>query len=353
MRIFQLKFYKFAIKITVNKEVKKQLSHFFKSKLHHLNFLEKKYKFLKNFKFEEINSNNIDLVLTIYNKIIPLFSEKSKEVGIRNILVDSIDDLKKNQISLKKQINNKITESNFRDKVYERAYYDIDYSSSAKLDTKALFKKNNEIDRELQHKIKEQENSYGSSYLTQDYKIKSRENSLVDFFSKNLNIFKNKKILHFAPENKVKNFFEKKINKLNLIYETTDLEMDNVDFLSDLFSIDSFGSRKNYDIIIINRVFEHLLDDSIAIKNLSKLLNNDGIIFHSVPESLIDKTNAWDVNDKSHNNHVRHYGFDYKDFFMANGFSCDPVEYILNKSFSDHLKDKTYPLRLYISKKFN
>jgi len=48
-------------------------------------------------------------------------------------------------------------------------------------------------------------------------------------------------------------------------------------------SIDSFGSGKNYDVVVANDVLEHIEDDKEAIKKLASLVKKGGYLVITVP----------------------------------------------------------------------
>jgi len=339
MRKFQIKFFNIILSISISRKSNFNIN-LYNSKIFQLKFLIAKYEFLNFININNVEKDNIDLIINMCNQLIPIHISKSKSVGERNVVENCLTELSEKDTNLIYDLQNYISKKNEEDNVIDRVYH---FQQSLKNYTN--------VNSNLSNKYEDYEKSYCAKILSEKYDLVSREISLVDFFSKNTEIIKNKSILHFAPEEKLSHFMNKKSKLLNLNYKTTDLDMKNVDFSANIFDIKSFPSDSKYDLVIINRVFEHLIDDNLAVQNLYKLLNPNGMIIHSVPQNPSVKTTNWDVNDFSHNLHVRHYGKDYEEIFSNNGFDINVIDHLLKKTFAQHQLDKTYPMRLYLSNK--
>lgn len=339
MKNFQFNFLNYSFKLQINKNKKTNLN-LFKGKLYNLKFLQTKFKFLDFIDLKNIDQNNIDCITDMFNKLIPLYNQKSKPAAIRNILINVINQIHYSDKKLIKELNYHLALQNLNDNVIDRSI--------------STYKEFNDLIslKDLNEKIQIYEKKYGANILSDKFYSFSRERSLVNYFFNNEFLIKNKTILHFAPEPLLENFLRKNSKLYNINYTSTDIDSIKVDLIANLFDLSSFKEKK-FDLIIINRVFEHLIDDNLAAKNLNKLLNLNGIIVHSVPQNPSSSTSEWYINDISHDLHVRHYGIDYEDLFTKNGFTIDVVDYLLNKSNKDHKKEQTYPMRIYISKKIS
>ena len=123
----------------------------------------------------------------------------------------------------------------------------------------------------------------------------------------------NSKILHFAPETFLINYFKKYPNYIN-----ADLN-GNVDKFLNIENIDL--PNNSYDIIIVNHVFEHV-NDNKAFKEVSRILAKGGLLVATVPivygwERTYEENKINDDLNKTIHfgqyDHVRYYGSDFKD----------------------------------------
>lgn len=127
-----------------------------------------------------------------YNEIIPIFFKKSRNVFIRNKLINLGENHKELYVIIKKLI----ADYNLSDGVVDRATI-------------------------LKGKIYSKLNKYQKAYGTQLFdkslnyiwKNADREITLVDYFNNNTKLILNKKILHIAPEENLKNFFLENMEK--------------------------------------------------------------------------------------------------------------------------------------------
>ncbi len=116
---------------------------------------------------------------------------------------------------------------------------------------------------------------------------------------------KKKRILHFAPEKNLKDL----INSFDHNYFTTDLNMQNVDLpKQDIQNLKI--PDHSFDIILSNHVLEHVPNDQKALKEISRILEVNGLAIITVPGDWRRvKTKYYDFPTK--NGHYRHYGLDF------------------------------------------
>lgn len=133
----------------------------------------------------------------------------------------------------------------------------------------------------------------------------------------------NLSMLHFAPENFFRQYFQSKFGK----YETADLYMDDVDHQVDLQNL-PFSDR-SYDFIFASHVLEHIADDNKAISEIARILKPNGIAVLPVP-LVADKTIEYPEPNPYEEYHVRAPGLDYFDrykphFKKIEKFSSDTL----------------------------
>jgi len=163
---------------------------------------------------------------------------------------------------------------------------------------------------------------------------RSRHRGLLFLYREYLVNIKKGKILHFAPEEVLRD----EISKMkHLEYFTTDIQMNNVDFPKEDIQKLSF-SNSTFDFILINHVLEHVQDDELAIAELSRILKNDGAAIITIPGDW--KRGYTKVYKKiNYNGHYRDYGLDvinlfYKYFKIVksvNLFKYDGKKYAIKK----------------------
>ena len=137
-------------------------------------------------------------------------------------------------------------------------------------------------------------------------------------------LFAGKDILHFAPEEGMKNLIR---NRLPKSYRTCDLYAKNVDLRVNIEAIELHDC--SVDIVICLHVLEHV-DDRKAIPELRRILRPSGIAVVMVPvEEGLEETyeNSLIVAPRErllhfgHEAHVRCYGRDIRERLRAAGFS--------------------------------
>ena len=147
----------------------------------------------------------------------------------------------------------------------------------------------------------------------------------TDFFTSN------KKVLHFAPEQAFYKLFR---NQKNLDYTTTDLLSPLADVKADICNL-PFADNE-YDVILCNHVFEHIPDDTKAMKELFRVLKPSGMAILQIPQDLNRATTFADdsiVDQKERAkifgqyDHVRIYGRDYFDKLRSIGFQVIEEDY--------------------------
>ena len=144
------------------------------------------------------------------------------------------------------------------------------------------------------------------------------------------------RVLHIAPEQRVKTVLSRKIN---LEYLTADLlESDvviKVDITNIQFRDDSF------DAIICNHVLEHIIDDRKAMAELYRVLKPSGWAILQVPISLSLEATYEDpsiTTEKGReeafgqSDHVRIYAKDYKARLTQTGFKVDIFDWTTKRA---------------------
>lgn len=123
---------------------------------------------------------------------------------------------------------------------------------------------------------------------------------LYDILSKN----KKYNILHVAPSEGIKGVLKMYSSK----YVTADLEMKSVDYNFNLCKIPF--DNKSFDIIYASHVLEDISDDITAIKEIHRVLTNDGFAILPVP-IIKDKTIEYEQPKIEESSHIRAPGLDY------------------------------------------
>ncbi len=149
----------------------------------------------------------------------------------------------------------------------------------------------------------------------------------TDFFSSD----KKLKVLHIAPEQCFLDIFRK---QKNLDYITSDLESPIADVKADICDL-PFKDNE-FDVVFCNHVLEHITDDTKAMQELYRVLNNGGFGIFQIPQDLSrEKTFEDDtITDRKERarifgqyDHVRVYGRDYFNKLRTIGFKVDEVDF--------------------------
>ena len=114
---------------------------------------------------------------------------------------------------------------------------------------------------------------------------------------------KDQSILHFAPEPILTQLF-----KGNKFYKTADLFLEDVDFSGEDIQNLTFDSA-TFDWVLCNHVLEHVPDDGKAMRNVSRILKEQGQALITIPGDYKRKETVL-FNDLSLNGHYRDYGLD-------------------------------------------
>ena len=154
------------------------------------------------------------------------------------------------------------------------------------------------------------------------------------------NILKsNLKVLHVAPEQ----IFFKKFKKFNhWNYLTFDINSPIADIKGDLKSMKF--KDESFDLVICNHVLEHIEDDKMALEEIYRVLNINGIAILQVPinvnrEKTFEDSKITSQYDKEkyfgQYDHVREYGIDYKERIEQVGFQVEMINY--SDNFSEEM----------------
>lgn len=146
------------------------------------------------------------------------------------------------------------------------------------------------------------------------------------FLKKETNFFnQDLKVLHIAPEQ----CFYKRFKKLpNIRYTTADLESPIADYHCDVQELPF--EDNSYDVVICNHVLEHVDDDLKAMKEVKRVMNQNGFAILMVPfETSLDSTYEdpaiTDPKERTKHfkqyDHKRLYGLDFPLRLKEAGFS--------------------------------
>ncbi len=147
---------------------------------------------------------------------------------------------------------------------------------------------------------------------------------------------KQPKILHFAPEVRLETFF-KSIAGPN--YLSADLSNEHATVNFDIMDIPY--PENSFNFIYCSHVLEHVPDDIQALKEMRRVLTQNGKAFLMVPvlqEQTFEDRSIVDPKERERvygqYDHVRIYGKDFPDRVTEAGFTCKEYR------FSDYLSDE-------------
>lgn len=156
---------------------------------------------------------------------------------------------------------------------------------------------------------------------------------LLDLYlTHELNIYnsRNISILHFAPENAL----FKKFSKLDIEYVDADINPANARYIVDITNI---GYQDDYfDIIICSHVLGHVLDESKAIKELHRVLKNDGTALIMTLLNQNQETTYENPDFTSPEDRLKYYGepdlcrihgADFHERLARQGFVVEQIDY--------------------------
>lgn len=144
--------------------------------------------------------------------------------------------------------------------------------------------------------------------------------------------FSTMKVLHFAPEKFLSDFFRRHFAD----YTSADLNMHGVDFTVDLQELPFYDSV--YDLIFASHVLEHIPDDLKAMKEIRRVLKPGGIAVLPVP-IIASTTVEYPKPNPLEEYHCRAPGLDY---FEKYGQVFREV-----KIYSSNMFDGKYQLFIY------
>lgn len=138
----------------------------------------------------------------------------------------------------------------------------------------------------------------------------------------------NNNLLHIAPE---KIFMEKFTSLFKENYLTADLCDKNAKLKMDITNIEY--PEKSFDYIYCNHVLEHIQDDKKAMRELNRVLKQDGWAILLVPimtkglteEDYSINTPEERMKHYGHSDHVRNYGYDYKKRLEENRWKVEII----------------------------
>lgn len=154
-------------------------------------------------------------------------------------------------------------------------------------------------------------------------------------------IVRHKRILHFAPEDKIKYRLQYYAAK----YVTADLLNPQADLNLDISNLRSLGAEQ-YDLVIACDVLEHVPDDVQAIEEIYRIISPGGFAILTVPqkdnlEKTLEDPTAVTPADRQRlfglAEHLRIYGHDFPARLESVGFK---VTMVSERNFSDDLVKK-------------
>lgn len=157
-----------------------------------------------------------------------------------------------------------------------------------------------------------------------------RHRFLWSFLERKLGLFEDRrgKMLHIAPES----CFEEKFSKIfDDNYVTADLS--SPDAMVKMDVVDIPFSDEAFDVIYCSHVLEHVPDDRKAMRELFRVLKDDGLAVLLVPlkgEKTYENSSIVDPAERlkhfGQEDHVRIYGRDYTERLQEAGFLVEMCE---------------------------
>ena len=185
-------------------------------------------------------------------------------------------------------------------------------------------------------------------------------------FNIKLESFKEKHILHFAPEG----CFKKKFKNISSNYKTADFNRKGYDYSLDISNMNEI-ENSTFDYLIAFDVIEHVHDINKCFNEIHRVIKDDGLVFVSVPQiDYLQKTIFYDgIENKSHKlnkfgqiDHSNLFGSDFKEILIEYNFDVNVIEnnlfenqysnnYILKPKKTSTKKFATNDRKIYILKK--
>jgi SAM-dependent methyltransferase len=173
-------------------------------------------------------------------------------------------------------------------------------------------------------------------------------NRLIGYFISQLNLVNSDtRLLHIAPEKCLFDLFSKKLGKN---YVPADKFEEGYSYPAGTRHIDITSmdiDDESFDTVICIHVLEHVVDDHKAISELYRVLKKGGCAILQVPydagrEHTYEDSSITDPSErKKHflqSDHVRIYGKDYLQRFIAPGFKIEYGNYV--DTIPDEIKGK-------------
>lgn len=187
---------------------------------------------------------------------------------------------------------------------------------------------------------------YGFLYVIENFESLNREKKIckccraldrdrliIAFLNRFIKSKKNGiKMLQIAPSRAIEMWAKNNADKI--IYESTDLYMENVTFVSDIQDMQNVRDNE-YDIVVCSHVLEHVQDDRMAMRELRRILKDDGVCLLLVPipigvvnmDEEIGLTEEKNWERFGQNDHVRLYSkIDFVNRLIESGFYVSGVD---------------------------
>lgn len=153
-----------------------------------------------------------------------------------------------------------------------------------------------------------------------------RHRIICEYLDNDRELVNDKKILVFASEQCTELYFERN----NIKYNTADLYQ-KADYKVDITKMDL--KNESFDIIFCNHVLEHVSSYEKALKELNRILMQNGLLILTVP---IDVNNDYIFEKECHSDderkkvygqsdHLRNFGTNMKEIIEKYGFDVEEI----------------------------
>lgn len=160
----------------------------------------------------------------------------------------------------------------------------------------------------------------------------------IERFSNNV-LFRNKRILHFAPSDTISNI----LRQYSTTYFTADLYRKNFDFKIDITSMPEIEDN-SFDAVLVFDVLEHVTDYNKALDEIYRIMSDDGYSVFTVPQkdnlqvTYEDPSIITPKDRELHfgqHDHLRIFGSDFEDILADAGFLVEMIDHL---NFSNELQ---------------